>query len=450
MVLRFGTDGIRGVANAELTPELALALGRAAARHLPSTQFLVGRDTRRSGPMLQSAFAAGLASEGTRVVDVGVLPTPGLAWLAASRRVPGAMISASHNPFPDNGIKLLSPAGAKLSDVLERAVEIELDTVLAEVLGPAGGDVPEGAGVGEIVLEPRAVEAYVDHLVRAVKLPGTPFRVVCDCANGAASPIAPMVLDRLGIDAVVVAANPDGTNINEHCGSTHAGALARRVVEEGADLGLCFDGDADRLIALDREGNVVDGDQLLALFAIDLHERGELENNAMVATVMSNLGLRRALEQRGIALVETPIGDRHVADALEANQLVLGGEQSGHIVFRREATTGDGILTACKLIELVARSGRPLHELTTAAMTRLPQELRNVRVAEPGRLGSASAVWAEVVAVEELLGATGRVLLRASGTEAAVRVMVEAESHEHASAAAERLVIAVRRELGGR
>ncbi|MCU1493551.1 MAG: glmM [Acidimicrobiaceae bacterium] len=450
MVLRFGTDGIRGVANAELTPELALALGRAAARHLPGVEFLVGRDTRRSGPMLQGALSAGLASEGKRVVDVGVLPTPGLAWLAASRHAPGAMISASHNPFTDNGIKLLSPGGAKLPDAMERAVEDELDAVLLEAIGKSGRGVPAGAGVGEIVDEPHAVDAYLDHLVGSVDLSGIRARVVCDCGNGAASPIAPRVLERLGVDAVIVAAQPNGTNINERCGSTHAGELAARIVAEGADVGLCFDGDADRLIALDHAGEVVDGDQLLALFAIDLHERGLLENGTIVATVMSNLGLRRSLEPRGIALVETPLGDRHVVDALDAGQFVLGGEQSGHIVFRREATTGDGILTALKLLELVARSGRPLRELAAAAMTRLPQELRNVRVAEPGRLGSAAAVWAEVTAVEQALGASGRVLLRASGTEAAVRVMVEAESHEHAESAVDRLVRVVRRELGAR
>jgi len=447
---RFGTDGIRGVANAELTPELALALGRAAARHLPAREFLVGRDTRRSGPMLQAALSAGLASEGTRVVDVGVVPTPGLAWIAADRGVPGAMISASHNPFQDNGIKLLSATGSKLPDALEIKIESELDAVLLERRGPvAGPGSPAGAGVGEIESEPELVDAYLDHLLRAVDVQGARLRVVCDCANGAASPIAPRVLERAGIDTILVAASPDGTNINAGCGSTHAGGLAGRVVMERADVGLCFDGDADRLIALDRNGRVVDGDELLAMFAIDLHERGALDNDALVATVMSNLGLKRSLGRRGISVVETPIGDRHVADALDRHGLVLGGEQSGHIVFRREATTGDGILTALKLLELLARRARPLDELVAHAMTRLPQELRNVRVPEPGRLGAAAAVWAEVTAVEELLGASGRVLLRASGTEAAVRVMVEAESHENAESAVDRLAGIVLRELGG-
>ncbi len=447
MGLRFGTDGIRGVANVELTPELALALGRAAARQLPGAEFLVGRDTRRSGPMLESALAAGLASEGARVVDVGVIPTPGLAWLAASRRQPAAMISASHNPFADNGIKLLSPQGTKLPDLTERAVEDELDRILTgDHAGHRPG--PVGRGVGDLVADPSLALAYLEHLAGSVELGPRRLRVVCDCANGAASPIAPEVLRRLGVDAVVVAAEPDGTNINEGCGSTHASALGPRVVAEGADVGICFDGDADRLIALDHRGEVVDGDQLLALFAFDLRERNLLDGDGVVATVMSNLGLRRALEGRGIRLVETPIGDRHVADALEAHGLVLGGEQSGHIVFRREATTGDGILTALKLLELVSRDGRPLHELAAGAMVRVPQLLRNVPVAEPGRLKTASAIWAEASAVEAQLGETGRVLLRASGTEAAVRVMVEAESAEHAASAAARLVEVVRRELG--
>lgn len=449
MGLRFGTDGIRGVANAELTPEVALALGRAAARHLPAGEFLVARDTRRSGPMLEAALSAGLASEGTRVVALGVVPTPGLAWLAASRRSPAAMISASHNPFEDNGIKLLSSLGSKLPDSAELEIEAELDSVLCSI-GQAARGAPAGAGVGEIVEEPELVEAYLDHLVSSVGTSLAGLRVVCDCANGAASGLAPRVLERVGVDVVLVAASPDGTNINDGCGSTFAERLGGTVVAEGADVGLCFDGDADRLIALDSSGAVVDGDHLLAMFATDLSSRGELAGGAVVATVMSNLGLKRSLGGRGISVVETPIGDRHVTDALEREGLVLGGEQSGHIVFYKEATTGDGILTALKLLELVARTGTPLGELAAGAMTRLPQELRNVRVPEPTRLGAAAAVWAEVTAVEELLGPTGRVLLRASGTEAAVRVMVEAESHEHAQRAVDRLVDAVRRELGGR
>ncbi len=452
MPLRFGTDGIRGVANRELTPELALALGRAAARRLPPGSFVLGADTRRSGSMLKGALGAGITAEGRDVLDVGVVPTPGLAWLAADRHLPAAMISASHNPFPDNGIKLLSPEGTKLSDALERAVEQELDELLAlRGATSAATGAPVGRFVGTVKEEREAVERYAAHLLAAVALsPRRRLRVVCDCANGAASAVAPAVLRAAGAQVRVLAAAPDGTNINEGCGSTHPEALAAAVREERADLGLALDGDADRLIAIDHTGALVDGDHLIALFATDLAARGELEGGAVVVTVMSNLGLRRALGARGIEVVETPVGDRHVADALEANRLVLGGEQSGHIVFRRHATTGDGILTGLKLLELVSRDpdGRPLAELAAMAMTRLPQELRTVAVAAPGRLGEAASIWQEVTDIERALAGSGRVVLRASGTEPAIRVMVEAETHEDAAAAVDRLARVVSTELG--
>ena len=446
--LQFGTDGLRGIANSELTPELALALGRAAARHLGGERFLLGRDTRRSGPMLAAALAGGLASEGVDVIDVGVIPTPGLAWLAADRRLPAAMISASHNPFHDNGIKLLSEGGTKLADAVEEAVEGELDRLLFLPPG-SGGQLPPAAAerVGDLAADPEAIAGYADHLVESVDLAGTRLRVVCDCANGAAARVAPGVLARLSIDAVVLAAEPDGTNINAGCGSTHAARLGPQVLAAGADLGLAFDGDADRLIALDEHGEVIDGDRLLALFAVDLHERGQLEGGAIAVTVLSNLGLHRALQEKGIGVVQTPVGDRHVADALDAHGLVLGGEQSGHLIFRREATTGDGILTALKLIELAARKRRPISELASHAMRRMPQELRAVPVAEPRRLADAGAVWEEVSLVEAELGGEGRVLLRASGTEPAVRVMVEAETIERAEQYVQRLIAVVEREL---
>ncbi len=445
MTLRFGTDGLRGVANRELTAELALALGRAAARRMGAGTFLVGRDTRRSGSLLAASLAAGLASEGARVVDVGVVPTPGLAWLAADRRVPGAMVSASHNPFHDNGIKLLSSSGTKLAEPLEHDIEEELRRLVA------GGAPPDldGVAVGEVLLEPDARDAYVAHLVGAVRLDEPArLKVVCDCANGAAAPLAAAVLAGVGVDAVLVAAEPDGVNINDRCGSTHAERLGPVVREHGADLGLCFDGDADRLIALDHLGRVVDGDQLLALFALDLHARGELRNDAVAVTVMSNLGLRRALEGADIAVVETPVGDRYVVDAMVTHDLVLGGEQSGHLVFRREATTGDGLLTGVKLLELVHRRARPLAELAAAAMRRLPQELATVRVPEPRRLEGAAVVWAEVDAVQAALEGRGRVLLRPSGTEPVVRVMVEAETAEEARSCTTRLVKVVQAALG--
>ncbi len=453
MTPAFGTDGIRGVANTELTPELALSLGRAAARHLPGGAFLVGRDTRRSGPLLQAALAAGLASEGADVVDVGVLPTPGIAWLAASRHLPAAMISASHNPFDDNGIKLLSDAGTKLPDALERAIEDELATLAAGDAAPDDGPPPSGAAVGHIAPEPDAVDGYVDHLVstvggRAGPLATSGLKVVVDCANGAASAIAPVVFARLGVDATIVHASPDGLNINAACGSTHLEHLAGAVVAAGADLGVAFDGDADRVLAVDHLGRLVDGDQLLCMFALDLDERHELSDRSIVVTVMSNLGLHRALRSRGITVVETPVGDRHVADALEANGLVLGGEQSGHVVFAREATTGDGVLTALKLLELLARRHASLADLASGAMSRLPQLLRSVRVGAPDRLPEARGVWQAVDEASASLGDAGRILLRASGTEPLVRVMVEAETEQLASEIAGRLVDLVLAELG--
>lgn len=448
MLLRFGTDGIRGDANSELTPEIALVIGRATAHHLGGTGFVVGSDTRISGPVLKAALAAGLATGGQTVVDVGVVPTPGLAWLAAGRGLPGAMVSASHNPFADNGIKLLSSAGTKLPDSIERAIEREIDDLVGRAVVDGAAD-PVAADAGVIVDGHDAVDDYAGHLAAAVTMPaGNRLRVVCDCGNGAASVIAPTVLARLGVTAEIVGDAPDGVNINAGCGATKPDYVAQEVVRRKADLGIAFDGDADRMIAVDHTGGVVDGDALLALFAFDLHDRGELENDAIVATVMSNLGLRRALARAGIGLIETPVGDRFVADALERHGLVLGGEQSGHIVFRRDATTGDGILTGLKLIELVARRGRPLADLAGAAIERVPQRLRNIVVAAQGRLDEARAVWREVEAVEQELGESGRVLLRSSGTEPVVRVMVEADSPEAVDAALNRIAAVVERELG--
>lgn len=440
MPLRFGTDGIRGVANVELTAELALSLGRAAARVLPGTAFLVGRDTRRSGPMLAAALAAGLAAEGRDVVDVGVVPTPGLAWLAGNRQLPAAMISASHNPYADNGIKLLGPGGTKLSVDTEQAVQQSLDALFHAGVGAGAGSAP-----GSITDDHGSTARYADWLVGlggvASTLEGT---VVVDCANGAASAFAPAILSRLGIAHEVIGAEPDGENINAGCGSTELAPLSRAVVDSGAVAGLAFDGDADRLLAVDHLGRVVDGDHLIALFAKDLRSAGRLPGDRVVVTVMSNLGLRLSLAAAGIEITETPVGDRHVADALESGGLALGGEQSGHLIFRDHAATGDGMLTAVKLLDLLARAHRPLAELADEAMERLPQVLVNVPVAAPSRLEGAEAVWAEVRAVEAELGATGRVLLRPSGTESCVRVMVEAPSETAAADAASRLAEAVR------
>lgn len=440
-MLRFGTDGIRGVANTEVTPEIALALGRAAARHLEGSPFLLGRDTRRSGPMLLAALAAGLASEGRDVIDVGVIPTPGLAWLAAERRAPAAMISASHNPVGDNGIKLLGTGGTKLSVDDELAIQDGLALALS-----TGG--PGGTMVGSISSDTAALASYVDRLC-AVVASATAFegRVVIDCANGAASAVAPTVLERLGIDHAVISAAPDGLNINAGCGSTHLGTLVAEVLSAKADLGVAFDGDADRMLAVDHTGEVIDGDQLIAMFAADLHDRGRLEGDHVVVTVLSNLGLRRSLTARGVSVIETPVGDRHVADALETGGFVLGGEQSGHLIFREHAATGDGVLTALKLLELLARRGSSLADLAAASMERLPQVMINVPVRDRSRLEAASAVWAEVSAVEAELGASGRVVLRPSGTEPTVRVMVEAPTIEEVDRYVKRIAAVVAPEL---
>jgi phosphoglucosamine mutase len=440
--VRFGTDGIRGVANAELGVELVLAIGRAAARVLPAHTFVVGRDTRRSGPLLQAALSAGLASEGADVVDLGVLPTPAVAWLSADRGVPAAVISASHNPFADNGVKLFAAGGTKLPDATEEAIEEELDRILAG----EGRRLrhPTGPGVGRLLRDEGAADAYVAHLASVLDgrdLAG--MHVVVDCANGAASAVAPAVLRSLGARVEVLADAPDGTNINAGCGSTHPELAATEVVARGAELGLALDGDADRLVALDHTGALVDGDHLLALFADDLAERGRLAGNTLVVTVMSNLGLRLAMEERGIAVRETPVGDRYVLEALDADGLALGGEQSGHIVFRQLATTGDGTLTGLLLLDLVRRRGAPLAELAGPVMQRLPQVLRNVAVADPAGAVDAPAVKAAVTAVEQELGHRGRVVLRASGTEPVVRVMVEAADEAVADEAVSRLCAAV-------
>ncbi|MGO8874199.1 MAG: phosphoglucosamine mutase [Acidimicrobiales bacterium] len=441
-MLQFGTDGIRGVANTEITPEIALALGRAAARHLPGTPWLLGRDTRRSGPMLLSALAAGLASEGRDVLDAGVIPTPGLAWLASERGNPAAMVSASHNPFGDNGIKLFGTGGTKLSVADEAALQAGLVRAAAS---PAD---PVGSAVGRISADSTGLSSYVDRLVAAV--PGAAAyrgRIVVDCANGSASVVAPAVFERLGIDHELISAAPDGTNINAGCGSTHLGQLQEAVAKGGATLGIAYDGDADRMLAVDHAGELVDGDQLIAMFAADLQERGQLVGDHVVVTVLSNLGLRVALTARGVSLVETPVGDRHVADALEAGGYVLGGEQSGHLIFREDAATGDGVLTSLKLLDLLARRARPLADLAAGSMQRLPQAMVNVPVRDRSRLELAAAVWSEVTAVEAELGTRGRVVLRSSGTEPAVRVMVEGPTIEEVDRQVRRLAAVVRREL---
>ena len=444
-MLKFGTDGVRGVANAELTPELVVALGRAAARVLGGETFLIGRDTRVSGPLLQAALTAGLASEGTNVVDLGVLPTPAVAHASAARGVPGAMISASHNPFPDNGIKLFAAGGRKLSDETEKGLEAELTRLLERA---SEARAPTGADVGRTRADDAVGDHYVAHLLASLQgrsLEG--LHVVLDCANGAASPIAGDVFTSAGARVEVISDGLDGTNINDRCGSTHPGSLQQRVRELRADAGLAFDGDADRVLAVDGNGDLVDGDHVIAICARDLRDRGRLRDDTVVVTVMTNLGFRLAMAEEKINVIETKVGDRYVLEALEERNLSLGGEQSGHVVFRDLATTGDGLLTGLQLLDAVRRSGRTLADLASTAMTRLPQVLLNVRVAARDKLDGAKELWDEVAEAEAALGDHGRVLLRPSGTEPLVRVMVEAPTEQLAQTTADRLAQTVERTL---
>jgi len=445
---KFGTDGVRGVANAELTPEFVMALGRAAARVLGGPTFLIGRDTRISGPLLQAALTAGIAAEGIEVVDLGVLPTPGVAALAAADQVPAAVISASHNPFSDNGIKLFAAGGRKLADDVEARLEETLGKVLA--VASVRGMAASGATVGRAGRDPTGRQRYEELVLASLagrRLDG--LRVALDCAHGAASVTGPDLLRRAGADVVAVLADqPNGTNINDGCGSTHPAALQAAVLETGADVGLALDGDADRVIAVDHTGSVVDGDQMIAALALDRMSRGVLVGATVVVTVMTNLGFHLAMADHGVAVHTTPVGDRHVLEALDRGRWSLGGEQSGHVIFRDLATTGDGVLTGLQLLDALVRSGRSLAEVAGGAMVRLPQVLLNVPVGHPGGLAGATAVWAEVEAVAAGFGNEGRVVLRGSGTEPLVRVMVEAPTHAEAEAAAVRLADAVTNAIG--
>ena len=432
MTLRFGTDGVRGPAS-EFTDALVVALGQAAAQVLGTSAFVIGRDTRESGERLERALAAGLVLGGAQPLTMGTVPTPAVAWVCAQRGVPGAVISASHNPWSDNGIKFFAAGGRKLSDELEAALESALDAVVA-----AGVDINLAT---EIQADTDVVGEWC-HAVSSSVSSISPMRIVIDCANGAASFVAPGIFRGLGLDVEVLHAQPDGRNINDACGSTHPEDLQRAVVASGAALGLAFDGDADRLLAVDERGELVDGDQLIALFASDLRERGGLAGDRVVVTVMSNLGFRLAMDAQGIEVVETPVGDRHVLEALARTSSSLGGEQSGHIVFADRATTGDGVLSGVQLVDLVGRSQTPLSVLADGVMERLPQVLRNVRL-EHRREDIADVIAGEIAEVEQSLGARGRVLIRLSGTEPLVRVMVEAPTLQQAEAAADNLAAAV-------
>ncbi len=441
--MQFGTDGVRGVALTELTTDFATRLGRAAARVLGVdgvTSVVVGGDTRESTEVLDRALCDGFALEGLDVVRLGVAPTPQVAFEAQRRDALGAVVSASHNPWADNGIKLFARGGVKLTDDVERRIEAELDT-----LSTGSSLDPQVHDRGQVIDATADHDGYIAHVVRFLEglhLDG--LRIVLDAANGAAHQIGPEVLRAAGAEVIVVAAAPDGRNINDGCGATAPSLVAEAVLAHDAEVGIALDGDADRLIAVDHTGRVVDGDHIIAIIANDLRARGELRHDTVVVTVMTNLGFRLAMDSAGIDVVETGVGDRYVLEALAAGGYSLGGEQSGHVIFADHATTGDGILTAVALLDAVRRSGRSLAELAADAMTSLPQVLVNVRVAR--RVPDvADRLADDIAAAQRELGHTGRVLVRASGTEPLVRVMVEAPTHDLAQSVADALADAARR-----
>ena len=491
----FGTDGIRGAAGRDLTAGLAMDIAASAASVLTESDApvsgpvargkggaqgsgrrpfaVVGRDPRASGEFLEAAVVAGLAAGGIDVVRLGVIPTPGVAYLTAAMGAEfGVVLSASHNPAPDNGIKFFARGGVKLPDAVEDKIEARLAGLgrvpedqgaasngsrdlgahdhPADARGPAG--VP-AAGFGRVTDASDQPEQYLEHLLNSVQgRPGYPasplkgLRVVVDCAHGAASRYAPELLRRAGADVITIGADPDGLNINAGCGSTSLGALSAAVREAGADAGIAHDGDADRCLAVDASGQVVDGDQILAVLAIALKAEDRLAGDTVVATVMSNLGFRHAMRAAGIDIVETPVGDRYLIAAMLGGKFTLGGEQSGHIIMLDHATTGDGMLTGLHLLAETARQGRPLAELASV-MTRYPQVLINVPGVDKKRVASSPALTDAVSAAKAELGDAGRVLVRPSGTEPAVRIMVEAEDAGQADRLARRLADAIR-ELG--
>jgi phosphoglucosamine mutase len=441
----FGTDGVRGRANSDLTPELALSVARAAASVLADRDgtsrpvAVVGRDPRASGEMLEAAVVAGLTSAGAEVLRAGVVPTPALAYLTGRNDADlGVMISASHNPMPDNGLKLFSRGGHKLPDALEAAIE------RAVVGGLPGDGRPTGADIGRVRDLPDAAEDYARHVLSTVDQPLAGLTVVVDCAHGAAAATGPDVYRRAGATVHAIGCEPDGWNINDGVGSTHLGPLADTVRELGADLGIAHDGDADRCLAVTSDGEVVDGDMILAICALAMHERGALRNSTVVATVMSNLGFHHTMRDAGISVQTTAVGDRYVLEALRTQGLSLGGEQSGHLVFLDHATTGDGLLTGLALLSRMAATGASLAELASVVQ-RLPQILINVPVTDRLLVSESDEVAEAVNAVEEELGDTGRVLLRPSGTEQLVRVMIEAPTQEQADELAQRLAKIVAR-----
>jgi phosphoglucosamine mutase len=446
MARLFGTDGVRGVANRDLTVDLALNLAKAAALVLGEDArnagrrpiAVIGRDPRISGEYLAAAVSSGLASSGVDVYDAGVIPTPATAFLTADFGADfGVMISASHNPAPDNGIKFFAAGGHKLADEIEDKIEAAMHSAALS---------PIGAGVGRVQRFADAEDRYIVHLLGAIPNPLDGLKIVIDCAHGAASAISPQVFADSGAQVIVIGNDPDGLNINAGFGSTHMSALQSAVLEHNADMGFAHDGDADRCLGVDHDGQIIDGDQLMAILALSLKARGELARNTLVATVMSNLGLRLAMQEAGIEMIETKVGDRYVLEQIREGGYTLGGEQSGHIIFSRFATTGDGILTGLMIAAEVKRTGKSLQELA-AQMKTYPQVLINVKGVDRSRVDSDPGLKDIVAEAEADLGATGRVLLRASGTEALVRVMVEAADEGTAHSWADRIARVVEKNL---
>jgi phosphoglucosamine mutase len=433
---------VRGVANRDLTPDLALALGRAAGAVLlpDGGTFVMGRDTRVSGPMLESALIAGLNSAGVDVARLGIIPTPAVALFSANDDIAaGAMVSASHNPVPDNGIKFFTHEGMKIPVGLEEKIE-------ALVTG-APNDLPIGTAVGGLSDVPNVAERYVTHLMKSLHESLSGMKIVLDCAFGSAWEMAPRAFREAGAEVVAINAEPDGSRINVDCGSTSLGALSERVQAEGAHMGFAFDGDADRVLACDENGVAIDGDRLIALSALHMHAEGRLKNDVVVATVMANLGFTRALEERGIEVLQTPVGDKYVAEAMQERGAVLGGEQSGHIIFSEFALTGDGILAGLQVAAIAHQTKEPLSRLA-GCFERVPQVLINVPVTRRDDLESSEDLWSEVAEAEKKLGSDGRILLRPSGTEQLVRVMVEAVDPDVARSTAQRLAERVQSLLG--
>jgi phosphoglucosamine mutase len=445
----FGTDGIRGLANRKLTAELALNVSVSAAHILVEStkdhrpKAIVGSDSRASGEFLEAAVVAGLSSAGVDVYRVGVLPTPAVAYLVKESGADlGVMLSASHNPMPDNGIKLFARGGGKLDDDIEDKIETHInEPSLKDWKRPTGRD------VGRVIEDNSASERYLNFLLSAVDTKLDGLKVVVDCANGAASFVAPEALRRAGAEVIAVANTPDGWNINDGVGSTHLDFLKNEVKKHQADLGIAHDGDADRCLAVDRDGNEIDGDQIISILATGLHSRGDLTKTTVVATVMSNLGFFKAMQKAGIKVETTSVGDRYVLEKMLADDLILGGEQSGHVIYRKYANTGDGILTALLLLQELKRSQMSLSQ-AASIMKKFPQVLINVKDVAKDKLDGNDAIKVAVAKSEAELNGAGRVLLRASGTEALVRVMVEASTDTLALSVAQELAEVVKKELG--